>query len=162
MAIFIALAIIKFYSAKYFNNARVNWVGQNFVHEAKIFSFIVYPAKPLSKSTICSFLLAPSSAPANVMVTSISSTGFLLSWIDPPPEHHNGVIRNYSIIVRELNTGHSIQLVSHTTHQSFDSLHPNYNYSIQIAAVTVVAGPYSPEYYVTTLSDSKTYHFFVQ
>ncbi len=89
------------------------------------------------------------------MITSISSTGFLLSWVDPPPEHHNGVIRNYSIIVRELNTDNSIQLVSQTTDQSFDSLHPNYNYSIQVAAVTVIAGPYSPEYYITTLSDGK-------
>ena len=87
------------------------------------------------------------------MVSSISSIGFLLSWIDPPPENQNGVIRNYSIIIRELNTDNSIQLVSQNTDQSFDSLHPYYNYSIQIATVTVAVGPYSPEFHVTTLSD---------
>ena len=87
------------------------------------------------------------------MVSSISSTGFLLSWVDPPPEHQNGVIRNYSLILREVNTDNRIQLESQTTDQSFDSLHPHYNYSIQIATVTVAVGPYSPELHVTTLAD---------
>ena len=89
------------------------------------------------------------------MVSSISSSGFLLSWVDPPLEHHNGVIRNYSIVVRELNTDNSLWLVSQTTYQSFDSLNPHYNYSIQIAAVTVAAGPYTPEFHITTLPDGK-------
>ena len=89
----------------------------------------------------------------NVMVSSISSTGFLLFWLDPPPEHQNGVICNYSIILQELNTDNHIQLVSQTADQRFDSLHPHYNYSIQVAAVTVAVGPYSPQFYVTTLSD---------
>lgn len=57
--------------------------------------------------------------------------------------------------MRELNTDNSIQLVSQTMDQSFDSLHPHYNYSIQIAAVTVMVGPYTPEFYVTTLPDGK-------
>lgn len=89
------------------------------------------------------------------MVSSISSTGFIVSWANPSSEHHNGVIRNYSIILRELNTENHIQLVSQTTKQRFDSLHPHYNYSIQIATVTVAVGPYSPELYVTTLSDGR-------
>lgn len=105
-------------------------------------------------TTVCLTVnLASSLPPVNIVVSAISSTGFMLSWNDPPAEHHNGVIRNYSIIIIELNTDSHIQLMSQTPAQSFNSLHPHYNYSIQIATVTVAVGSYSPEIFVMTLSD---------
>lgn len=101
--------------------------------------------------------LAPSTAPMSVTVTSITSTSFLFSWIDPPPVDHNGLIRNYTIVISELNTGNVVQLVSQTTSQVFDSLHPDYNYSVEVAAVTVATGPFSPALTVSTLEDGRQY-----
>lgn len=98
---------------------------------------------------------APASAPLGIAAATVTSTGFLLSWSGPPVQDHNGVIRNYSIIIRELNTGNTVNLVSQTTNQLFDSLQPYYNYSVQVAAVTVAPGPFSPAFVITTLEDSK-------
>ena len=97
---------------------------------------------------------APSSAPVNVMAF-YHLYWFSSCWDNPTLENQNGVIRNHSIIIRELNTGNSIRLVSQTTAQIFYSLHPYYNYSIRVATVTVTVGPYSPEIFVTTLPDGK-------
>ena len=101
------------------------------------------------------FFLAPASSPVSVTAASLTSTGFLLSWASPPPEDHNGVIRNYTISLTELNTGNTLQLVSQTASQLFDSLQPYYNYSVQVAAVTVAPGPFSPALIITTLEDGK-------
>ena len=98
---------------------------------------------------------APASAPQSVTAASVMSTGFLLSWLSPPPEDHNGVIRNYSITLTELNTGSMVELVSQTNSQVFDSLQPFYNYSVQVAAVTVAQGPQTSAFVVTTLEDSE-------
>ena len=87
--------------------------------------------------------------------TSVTSTGFLLSWVSPPPEDQNGVIRNYTISLVELTTGRMVQLVSQSTTQLFDSLQPYYNYSVQVAAVTVAPGPFSSLFVVTTLEDGE-------
>ena len=77
-------------------------------------------------------------------------------WLIPPPEDHNGVIRNYSITLTELNTGSVVELVSQTNNQVFDSLQPYYNYSVQVAAVTVAPGPPTSAFVVTTLEDGKS------
>ena len=69
----------------------------------------------------------------------------------PPAVDHNGIIRNYSVIVTEENTGRRILLTSHTSSgQRVDSLHPYYNYTCVVAAVTVNAGPYSTPVTITT------------
>ena len=49
-----------------------------------------------------------------------------------------------------------LQLVSQTTSQLFDSLRPYYNYSVQVAAVTVAEGPSSSAFVVTTLEDGRS------
>lgn len=104
---------------------------------------------------IFTLYLAPASSPVSVTAASLTSTGFLLSWASPPAEDHNGVIRNYSISLTELNSGNMLQLVSQTTSQLFDSLQPYYNYSVQVAAVTVAPGPFSAPLVITTLEDGK-------
>ena len=102
--------------------------------------------------------VAPSAAPVSVTATSITSTSFLLSWINPPPVNHNGIIRNYTIIINELNTGNRVQYVSQTTSWVFESLHPDYNYSVAVATVTVAEGPFSTELIISTLEDGTYYN----
>ena len=99
--------------------------------------------------------VAPSSSPENVQLSAVSSSGFLLSWSAPPAVNHNGIIRNYTINITEENTGRWIQLTSNTNSQRVESLHPHYNYTCVVSAVTVAAGPYSSPVFVTTLEDGK-------
>ena len=68
-----------------------------------------------------------------------------MSWQEPPPDTHNGVLRYYTVSVFEeatrtntlLNTSGSI------THFTVPSLHPYYLYRVRVAAATVGLGPYS-------------------
>lgn len=80
----------------------------------------------------------------------MSSTGFLISWVTPPALYHNGIIRNYTVNTTEENTGRQILLTSHTNSQRVGSLHPYYNYTCTIAAVTVSPGTFSTPVTITT------------
>lgn len=93
---------------------------------------------------------APSSPPTDVQVTVVSSTGLLVSWSMPPAADHNGVLRSYTVSITEENTGREISLTSQTNSLTVDSLHPHYNYTCTVAAVTVSAGTFSAPITVTT------------
>ena len=99
------------------------------------------------------FYLAPSSSPDNIQISAVSATGFLLSWSALPTVNHNGIIQNYMINVTEENTGREFQLTSNGLSHRVESLHPFYNYSCVVAAVTVAAGPYSTPVRVLTSED---------
>ena len=85
----------------------------------------------------------------------VSSSGFLLLWSVPSMADHNGIIRNYTIIVTEENTGRELVLTSSSTSQRIESLHPFYNYTCRVAAVTVGVGPFSLPVTITTAEDGK-------
>ena len=101
------------------------------------------------------YFAAPSSSPERVQLSAVSSSGFLLSWSAPPADNHNGIIRNYTINITEENTGRQLQLTTNTNSQRVESLHPYYNYTCVVSAVTVAAGPYSQPVSITTLQDGK-------
>lgn len=87
----------------------------------------------------------------------LTSTSFILYWSAPPPEDHNGLIRNYIVRCTELETGAMFQrLAVNATEILMDSLHPFYSYSCAIAAVTVLEGPYSSSITVATEQDGTT------
>jgi len=96
------------------------------------------------------FFLAPSSSPDQITITEVTSTSFLVSWDDPMDEYHNGIIRSYVVNVRETTTGNVDIFTSYTRNQSISSLHPYYNYTCEVAAVTVSTGLYSRPVTVTT------------
>ena len=92
---------------------------------------------------------APSGPPANITVSSITSTGFILHW-DPPTQYdQNGYITHYVIRVLEVETENVTEYVSTTMYLSLSSLHPAYTYNCSVAAHTVEIGPFS-NYYVMT------------
>ena len=74
-----------------------------------------------------------------------------LDWDEPPAEYQNGIIREYHINLTETETGIVLTKVVTTDSATISSLHPNYNYSITITAVTVLPGPVSPAIVVKTL-----------
>ena len=77
------------------------------------------------------------------MVAVIDSRSVHLSWSPPPPEHHNGVIRQFQINVTEVDTGRAYQLTSFGSSRTVSSLHPFYTYQFSVAAYTVAPGPFS-------------------
>ena len=100
-------------------------------------------------------IAAPASSPVGVNSTNIESTSFLLSWNNPPPEDHNGIIRHYIMNITEENTGRMFQTASTTTHIMLVFLHPYYNYTLVVSAVTVEEGPYSVPVTIITAQDGK-------
>ena len=107
---------------------------------------------------------APASPPQNLTVTPVDSRNVHLSW-SPPPEHHNGVIRQFWINITEADTGRRFQLISVGTSFTVSSLHPFYTYSFQIAAYTVNLGPFSEPSLLQMPQDGKdkfsvsSYHY---
>jgi len=89
------------------------------------------------------------------MFINVSSSGFTLLWNAPPPEDHNGIIRHYAIHITEVNTGMEYPLRSPVTQKAVDFLHPYYNYTCAVAAVTIQPGPFSATINVMTSQDGE-------
>ena len=104
-----------------------------------------------------------------------SSRRIILSWERPPPEEENGVLLVYHVIIIEtqiyylddgavttpmkayLNTTYN---VSEGRSQLIDGLHPDYNYTVRIAAATGVGiGPFSDAITVRTYMDGKRFYY---
>ena len=73
----------------------------------------------------------------------------------------NGEIQYYLIIVIVTESGKQFQLTSEMTTMTIGDLHPFYNYSILISAVTTDTGPYSFPVNITTPEDSKPTNIFL-
>ena len=94
-------------------------------------------------------------SPRNLIVANATSRSFYISWSSPPFESRNGIIRKYDITFIEENTGKVTEISTQGTAELFDNLHPYYNYSFMIAAVTVAVGPFSQVQTVLTLEDGE-------
>ena len=79
----------------------------------------------------------------------------MLTWDPPSAKMHNGEIQHYLIVVMVTESGEQFQLTSEVTTLTIGDLHPFYNYSILISAVTIDTGPYSFPVHITTPEDSK-------
>ena len=90
-----------------------------------------------------SLVTAPSSAPANLLLVSVSSTSLRVSWDQILAQDSNGVIRRYSIHLTEMDTEKESSYSSLTRHHVITGLHPYYTYSCKVAAVTISSGPFS-------------------
>ena len=86
-------------------------------------------------------------------MTAINSTTLLISWMPPPFENQNGIIREYWVNITERETGVAYHLATAATTLTVSSLHPFYTYDCIIAAVTIAEGPYSVEVNITMPED---------
>ena len=104
-------------------------------------------------------IIAPTAPPANIFGFSADSSSIFLEWDKPPAEHQNGIIREYHINFTEIETGNTFFKAVTTNSTTLSSLHPYYNYSITITAVTVLPGPASPSIVVMTLEGGTYGHY---
>ena len=86
-------------------------------------------------------------------MTAINSTTLLVSWMPPPFEHQNGIIREYRVNITEIETGVVYRLVTAATSLTVLLLHPFYTYDCIVAAFTIAEGPYSVEVNITMPED---------
>ena len=86
---------------------------------------------------------APTGPPQNLIGTTPTSTTLSLSWIPPPVEEQNGVIRSYRITVINEETGSSLMYSTIGTSYLLSDLHPYHRYNCSVAAYTVETGPSS-------------------
>jgi len=112
------------------------------------------------------YLLAPADPPT-VTVTVQSSSSITLAWEPPVLNQLNGIITHYdgiiteaqilyledgTIISQEMMSANFTYNASDSHTQILDMLHPSYNYTITMAAVTNVGkSPYSEPVTVTML-----------
>ena len=99
------------------------------------------------------FVLVPTLGPESVMLMAINSTTLLVSWVPPPFEQQNGIIREYRVNITERETGMVYHLATAATSLTVPSLHPFYTYDCIVAAVTISEGPYSGEVNITMPED---------
>ena len=98
---------------------------------------------------------APSSPPRGFSFSTVTSTTFTLSWIEPLPVAQNGLIRQYQINITELDTQMEFTHSVTTTVFTVEFLHPYYCYICSVTAITVSAGPYSNALTICTEIDGK-------
>lgn len=79
-----------------------------------------------------------------------------VTWELPQPEHQNGIIREYNIIVKNTVTNEDIYLNTSARFTVVGDLHPHYTYIVSVAASTVSIGPYSVGTPVTLPPDSES------
>ena len=103
------------------------------------------------KFSCISIIIAPTEAPRNVNVTVDSSRSIILTWERPSPDQENGLLLIYYVTVIETqihytDDGEEIRGTERYLNRTYDvsegraqligSLHPDYNYTVSIAAAT--------------------------
>ena len=137
-------------------------------------SYYVFTSIQLQHIVI--YHVAPTEAPRNITVTVESSHSIMLSWEGPSSEEEYGLLERYHVVVIETQihytdngteiTGFQTYLnrtynISEGRAQLIDNLHPDYNYTVRIAAATRVGiGPFSDPVTVRTNMDGKwSFHY---
>lgn len=87
----------------------------------------------------------------------MTSATIEVEW-DPVPSHQqNGRIIHYVLLVAVQESFTTFTLNVSSTSTTISNLHPSYNYSIEIAAVTTNIGPFSRPVTVKTLDNGEAY-----
>ena len=122
--------------------------------------------KPLCKSQrpsrllikVCFEFLAPSAAPESVSAYNISSTSIVVTWSRVPDNLLNGILQSYHVMLREASQSSrpkTIMVANSSLSVIVSSLKKFTVYSVWVAAVTVVSGPNSAAFNVSTDEDGK-------
>ena len=118
-----------------------------------------------------SVITVPTEVPQNVTVTVESSRSIMLTWERPPLEQENGLLECYHVIVIEtqihyFDNGTELRGMNQFLNRTYNvsegrmqligDLHPDYNYTVRIAAATEPGiGPFSDPVIVRTTMDGE-------
>ena len=101
------------------------------------------------------FCAAPTAPPQEVSGNVESSSMITFTWSPPPPLDRNGEIHHYRVSLTEVFTGAILDIYAIDLYLSLASLHPFYEYEIQVSAFTVGYGPFSDPVSVITDESGK-------
>ena len=99
----------------------------------------------------------PSGAPQNVVAVAVTSRSIRVTWEPPQDDQQNGVIQHYKIVVMVQQTRDILTLNTTSTSITIPNLHPAYDHTVEVAAVTISEGPYSDAISIITPDDGKIY-----
>lgn len=74
-------------------------------------------------------------------MSNITSTSVLIDWSPPLSHHHNGVIRHYTVTLKEVPTDTVTVFNTSDLFIHIQNLHPYYEYDFDVSAVTIGPGP---------------------
>lgn len=97
----------------------------------------------------------PSGTPVNVRAMAVTSMTVQITWDPLPADQQNGPVLHYVALVMVEQTHTSFTLNVTSTSTIIPNLHPAYEYSIKVAAVTVNIGPFSMPLTITTTDDGE-------
>ena len=101
-------------------------------------------------------MIVPTGPPQAVEVQPENPTTLVLSWQPPAPENRNGIILHYRVNITEMETGKLFSYTAvNTTIFAVHTIHPFYNYTCIVAAVTIGVGPYSAPSVIQMPEDGK-------
>ena len=86
---------------------------------------------------------------------ALTSRSIGVTWEPPEEDKQNGVIQYYMIVVIVQQTQATLSLNTTSTSITIPDLHPAYDHSIEVAAVTISVGPYSAAISLVTPDDGK-------
>ncbi len=89
------------------------------------------------------------------MAVAVSSSSIRVTWEKLPSDQENGPIVHYAVTVMVEQTLFNFTLNVNSTSVTIPNLHPAYNYSIYVAAMTTNIGPYSRPITVLTPDDGE-------
>ena len=101
--------------------------------------------------------VAPNVSPIVTVGYSIDSSTVAIQWTPPPPEDHNGIIREYRVLITNVNTGENETRVFSSNTGIIGMLTPSYVYKLSVTAVTVAEGPYSTSITITLPEDGEKF-----
>ena len=78
---------------------------------------------------------------------AVNATTVQLSWQPPPVDEQNGVIRLYTVVLRESQTGQTMVYNTTTLQLTVGSLMPCMSYNWSVTPYTVDYGPVPQGYY---------------
>ena len=108
------------------------------------------------------FRIKPTAAtapPTEFSVVNYTSRSLTLSWKPPPSDQVQGLIREYSVSVLEVDSQESFEITALTTVAVIYNLHPFYSYACKVAAKTIALGPYTPQLFVQLLQEGELHAY---
>ena len=96
---------------------------------------------------------APKSPPVITTHYAINSSTVAFQWDPPPPQDHNGIIREYVVTISTLGYNETQTQIFTGTTAIIGSLIPSFTYQFTVAAYTIATGPYSTSVNITLPED---------
>ena len=120
-----------------------------------IMANVLFPVSCISLAQLIScvtflVLLFPAvpSAPATMLQgRAVNATAVQLSWQPPPMDEQNGIIRTYTVVLRETQTGRTMVYNTTMSQITVGQLMPCMSYNWNVTPYTVGYGPVPRGYY---------------